>query len=92
MSALCYWCQNPNWLTRASQKLGTEDPVGECDSCSVHTCNGHGVRGTRALFVCLVCVPSQVSQHGLTAVLQTFPDLEERLRRVEADINSTLTR
>lgn len=88
MSALCYWCQNAHWLVGMMQKLGTGDPVGECDACSVHTCNGHGVRGTNALFVCLVCVPSQVQQHGFTTVLQTFPDLEERLRRMETDIES----
>jgi hypothetical protein len=92
MSALCFWCENKDWLQKKLKELGTNNPVGECDSCSVHTCNDHGVRGTNALFVCLVCVPNQVRQQGgLAPVLNTFPDLEDRLSPIKAVIESLKT-
>jgi hypothetical protein len=88
MAAICYWNLHPNKLQQkiVSARPCAIDPVGECDSCSVHCCDNHGIRGNNNLFVCLACLPNQVRALGVAGALKMYPELRELLVAVEISV------
>lgn len=74
MAARCYLCQHQEKLAEEF-KSGDTDPVGECDKCSVLACDKHAERGTNALFICYLYIPSQVASVGPSQALELWPQI-----------------